>query len=164
MRGLPRSGIEPTSPALVGRFSTTEPPGKPPIFVFIIVTWRQSTLKGQSHPTSLLLWFPDVLQPLPHPTGPSAPGGNCLGREASVSCLPRLGSEKWAQGSDGVPGKRETWEAKDRKLESVDIWWWGLMTVDGTKTWLKRESLAGEVNWITGVAAEKQQAGNLSWR
>ena len=27
---LPRSGIEPVSPALAGRFSTTEPPGKPP--------------------------------------------------------------------------------------------------------------------------------------
>ena len=26
---LPRSGIEPVSPALAGRFFTTEPPGKP---------------------------------------------------------------------------------------------------------------------------------------
>ena len=26
---LPRSGIEPVSPALVGKFFTTEPPGKP---------------------------------------------------------------------------------------------------------------------------------------
>ena len=28
---LPYSGIEPTSPALAGGFSTTEPPGKPQI-------------------------------------------------------------------------------------------------------------------------------------
>ena len=29
MWGLPRSGIEPVSPALVGGFFATEPPGKP---------------------------------------------------------------------------------------------------------------------------------------
>ena len=28
-RGLPRPGLEPVSPALAGRFSTTAPPGKP---------------------------------------------------------------------------------------------------------------------------------------
>jgi len=28
-RDLPNAGIEPTSPALAGRFFTTEPPGKP---------------------------------------------------------------------------------------------------------------------------------------
>ena len=29
MRDLPRPGLEPLSPALAGRFSTTAPPGKP---------------------------------------------------------------------------------------------------------------------------------------
>ena len=29
MWDLPRPGLEPTSPALAGRFSTTAPPGKP---------------------------------------------------------------------------------------------------------------------------------------
>ena len=29
MRDLPRPGLEPMSPALAGRFSTTAPPGKP---------------------------------------------------------------------------------------------------------------------------------------
>ena len=29
MRDLPRPGLEPASPALAGRFSTTVPPGKP---------------------------------------------------------------------------------------------------------------------------------------
>ena len=29
MWGLPRPGLEPVSPALAGRFSTTAPPGKP---------------------------------------------------------------------------------------------------------------------------------------
>ena len=31
MWDLPRPGLEPMSPALAGRFSTTAPPGKPPI-------------------------------------------------------------------------------------------------------------------------------------
>ena len=35
MWDLPRPGLEPVSPALVGRFSTTAPPGKPPFGVFI---------------------------------------------------------------------------------------------------------------------------------
>ena len=34
-RDLPDTGIEPTSPALAGRFFTTVPPGKPPIYLFI---------------------------------------------------------------------------------------------------------------------------------
>ena len=32
MWDLPRPGLEPVSPALAGRFSTTAPPGKPPLF------------------------------------------------------------------------------------------------------------------------------------
>ena len=32
MRGLPRPGLEPVSPALAGRLSTTAPPGKPPFW------------------------------------------------------------------------------------------------------------------------------------
>ena len=31
----PRPGLEPVSPALAGRFSTTAPPGKPPLATFI---------------------------------------------------------------------------------------------------------------------------------
>ena len=34
MWDLPRPGLEPVSPALAGRFSTTAPPGKPPISPF----------------------------------------------------------------------------------------------------------------------------------
>ena len=34
MWDLPRPGLEPVSPALAGRFSTTAPPGKPTIFNF----------------------------------------------------------------------------------------------------------------------------------
>ena len=34
-RGLPDSGIELTSPALAGRFCTTEPPGRPHVFFII---------------------------------------------------------------------------------------------------------------------------------
>ena len=32
-RDLPDLGTEPASPALAGRFFTTEPPGKPPIYI-----------------------------------------------------------------------------------------------------------------------------------
>ena len=32
---LPRPGLEPVSPALAGRLSTTAPPGKPPLILFI---------------------------------------------------------------------------------------------------------------------------------
>ena len=35
MWDLPRPGLEPMSPALAGRFSTTAPPGKPYIFEFV---------------------------------------------------------------------------------------------------------------------------------
>ena len=34
MWDLPRPGLEPVSPALAGRLSTTAPPGKPCVFVF----------------------------------------------------------------------------------------------------------------------------------
>ena len=37
MWDLPRPGLEPVSPALAGRFSTTAPPGKPLKSVFIFV-------------------------------------------------------------------------------------------------------------------------------
>ena len=42
MWNLPRPGLEPASPALAGRFSTTAPPGKPLDTVFLID--RQSAL------------------------------------------------------------------------------------------------------------------------
>ena len=35
MWDLPRPGLEPVSPALAGRFSTTAPPGKPPCFLIL---------------------------------------------------------------------------------------------------------------------------------
>ena len=35
MWDLPRPGLEPLSPALAGRFSTTAPPGKPPRSMFL---------------------------------------------------------------------------------------------------------------------------------
>ena len=35
MWDLPRPGLEPVSPALAGRFSTTAPPGKPPTGLLI---------------------------------------------------------------------------------------------------------------------------------
>ena len=37
MWDLPRPGLEPVSPALAGRFSTTAPPGKPWIYLFELV-------------------------------------------------------------------------------------------------------------------------------
>ena len=35
---LPRPGLEPVSPALAGRFSTTAPPGKPHVFLIVMST------------------------------------------------------------------------------------------------------------------------------
>ena len=35
MWDLPRPGLEPVSPALAGRLSTTAPPGKPPVHIFL---------------------------------------------------------------------------------------------------------------------------------
>ena len=37
MWDLPRPGLEPVSPALAGRFSTTAPPGKPYPFIFNVI-------------------------------------------------------------------------------------------------------------------------------
>ena len=36
MWDLPRPGLEPVSPALTGRFSTTAPPGKPSLYAFYL--------------------------------------------------------------------------------------------------------------------------------
>ena len=38
MWDLPRPGLEPVSPALAGRFSTTAPPGKPPLSFLIYIS------------------------------------------------------------------------------------------------------------------------------
>ena len=47
-RGLPNSGIEPASPALAGRFFTTEPPGKLLIITTLQTTPKLSNLKQQT--------------------------------------------------------------------------------------------------------------------
>ena len=45
MWDLPRPGLEPVSPALAGRFSTTAPPGKPLLLVFEAPQVTQIVLK-----------------------------------------------------------------------------------------------------------------------
>ena len=57
MRDLPRPGLEPVSPALAGRFSTTVPPGKP---YFILFNGEALTFKcaSESH-TELLKTVPE---------------------------------------------------------------------------------------------------------
>ena len=40
MWDLPRPGLKPVSPALAGRFSTTAPPGKPSILLFICISYH----------------------------------------------------------------------------------------------------------------------------
>ena len=42
MWDLPRPGLEPVSPELAGRFSTTAPPGKPPPFFTALATHSNS--------------------------------------------------------------------------------------------------------------------------
>ena len=56
MWDLPRPGIEPVSPALAGRFSTTAPPGKPQDYFLTEVIRRQCL----DHPSlcSLVLLIP----------------------------------------------------------------------------------------------------------
>ena len=39
-RDPPRPGLEPVSPALAGRLSTTAPPGKPHLFQYIKINFR----------------------------------------------------------------------------------------------------------------------------
>ena len=58
LRGMwdpPRPGLEPVSPALAGRFSTTAPPGKPLQFIFVSTFTRL-----YNHPHYLL---PEVSHP-----------------------------------------------------------------------------------------------------
>ena len=45
MWDLPRPGLEPVSPALAGRFSTTAPPGKPIIVVLICISMMVSSVE-----------------------------------------------------------------------------------------------------------------------
>ena len=60
MRDLPRPGLEPVSPALAGRFSTTAPPGKPlshfygPDFYFFLIS---SKLVKYKELMKLVCWF-----------------------------------------------------------------------------------------------------------
>ena len=44
MWDLPRPGLEPVSPALAGRFSTTAPPGKSEVFLMWVQGWLQGGL------------------------------------------------------------------------------------------------------------------------
>ena len=47
MWDLPRLGLEPVSPALAGRFSTTAPPGKPCSFFFFFLPFLLSRVAGR---------------------------------------------------------------------------------------------------------------------
>ena len=44
MRDLPKSGLEPVSPALAGRLSTTAPPGKPQLALFYALLLHKKRL------------------------------------------------------------------------------------------------------------------------
>ena len=58
MWDLPRPGLEPVSPALAGRFSTTAPPGKPFRLIFTIET-ELGVFTTDILPLVLLLLLPD---------------------------------------------------------------------------------------------------------
>ena len=51
----PRPGLEPVSPALAGGFSTTAPPGKPPVLWFYKVFLLRRIIKGTQDPFVLFL-------------------------------------------------------------------------------------------------------------
>ena len=75
MWDLPRSGLEPMSPALAGRFFTIEPPGKPCCFLLMspgMVVGREKTCKSFQGLTGVLhhglgLKLVLLAQPLPWP-------------------------------------------------------------------------------------------------
>ena len=60
MWDLPRPGIEPVSPALAGRFSTTAPPGKPRFSLFFKIFWLHHSHAGSYFPDQG--WNPCPLQ------------------------------------------------------------------------------------------------------
>ena len=73
MWDLPRPGLEPVSPALAGRFSTTAPPGKPLIYFLnggapcrILVAWPGI----EPRPTEVKAWIPNhwTAREFPMPT------------------------------------------------------------------------------------------------
>ena len=57
MWDLPRPGLEPVSPALAGRFSTTAPPGKPETFFLIFSTEIHLNGFTNSHCNQMKLVF-----------------------------------------------------------------------------------------------------------
>ena len=60
MWDLPRPGLEPVSPALAGRLSTTAPPGKPLMWVFCFILFTLLLVKSLWHLWHLKLclkWF-----------------------------------------------------------------------------------------------------------
>ena len=62
MWDLPEPGIEPMSPALAGRFFTTESPGKPQInlsLIFFFVV--QQVLLSETHELHIVLGISDVM-------------------------------------------------------------------------------------------------------
>ena len=56
MWDLPRPGLEPVSPALAGRFSTTAPPGKPGCFSNKYRLWEEQSCKSRFYHLN----FPDT--------------------------------------------------------------------------------------------------------
>ena len=56
---LPRPGLEPVSPALAGRFSTTAPPGKPPVLLSYhpCIHWNSTFNFLQEFSFALTTWL-----------------------------------------------------------------------------------------------------------
>ena len=91
---LPNPRIEPTSPALAGRFFTTEPPGKPLLFSLYSPPSEEQSAPDKSlnsHLSGSLSFVPQTLRLLVvpqdlYPTGPAIP------------CLPSNPSPQAQQG------------------------------------------------------------------
>ena len=67
LRGMwdpPRPGLEPVSPALAGRFSTTAPPGKPKNYTILKVTFHLQLLQNIGYTPHGVQC---ILQPILHP-------------------------------------------------------------------------------------------------
>ena len=88
MWDLPRPGLEPASPALAGRLSTTAPPGKPcPLFMMPFssgsLVWISCFRLKKGHELSSLAGNPNHMVSWSHPSRPSKrPCQACLQRGA----------------------------------------------------------------------------------
>ena len=89
MWDLPRPGLEPVSPALAGRFSTTVPPGKPPGSVSL----GPSLIHAQKRPRPVTHQLSQVRQEERQSLHSRHPPHSIAPADCTVGCCPNPGLE-----------------------------------------------------------------------